>query len=122
MKNGLPNRIDTIFSSLDQVQRASAPDYLYTRIKGQLQREGSNDSTIWVLRPIPLIGTLFLFLVVNASLILSQENIDENIVTVSEGGTLKTEAEVEVPYAVAAEYSLHDNVTFYDNGREISSR
>ena len=33
-----------------------------------------------------------------------------------------TEAEVEVPYAVAAEYSLHDNVTFYDNGREISSR
>jgi uncharacterized membrane protein len=120
MKNGLPNRIDSILSSLDQVQRASAPDYLYTRIKGRLQREDSNASTIWILRPVPLIGMLLVFLVINASLIWSQKNIEENIVASSEGVAPKTE--VEVPYAVAAEYSLHDNVTFYDNGREISSR
>jgi hypothetical protein len=120
MKNGAQNRIDSILSSLDQVQRAPAPDYLYTRIKGRLQREESKDSTIWLLRPFPLIGLLLLFLVINTSLIWGYESAGANITVTSEVGAPTNE--IEVPYAVAAEYRLHDNVTFYDNGREISSR
>ncbi|MFZ9694543.1 MAG: hypothetical protein ACO3AY_01565 [Chitinophagaceae bacterium] len=119
MKNGLQNRIETILSSLDQVQRASAPDYLYTRIKGRLQSEESKNSSFWLLRPVPLIGLLSLFLIINASLILNQEL---GTFPITAGAENLAAPSTEVPYAVAAEYRLHDNVTFYDNGREISSR
>lgn len=119
MKNGTQNRIETILSSLDNVQRASAPDYLYTRIKGRLQSEELNNSSFWLLRPVPLIGLLSLFLIINASLLWNQE-LGAHPIMVSAENSAAPEA--EVPYAVAAEYRLLDNVTFYDNGREITSR
>jgi hypothetical protein len=119
MKNGAQNRIDTILSSLDQVQRATAPDYLYTRIKGRLQREESSDAPIWLLRPVPLISLLSLFVIINATLLWNQEL---GSLPITAGSESSATPEIEVPYAVAAEYRLLDNVTFYDNVREITSR
>lgn len=125
MKNGMQDRIDTILSSLDQTKRASAAEYLYTRIKGRMQEEEVATSPYWILRPVPLIAVLITFLFINAGLIWDQEKATSemakatDLTTSSEGST---SYETEVPYAVAAEYRLHDNVTFYDSGREISSR
>lgn len=120
MKNDKKDRIDTILSSLDQVQRASAPDYLYTRIRGRRQKEESTASMFWLIRPFPLIGLLLVFLFINAALIWNQVSAGQDIETIS-GGLVAPDH--EVPYAVATEYRLHDNVTFYDNNsQEISSR
>jgi hypothetical protein len=119
MKNGQPNRVDSILSSLDQVQRATAPDYLYTRIKGRIQNEEPNKATIWLLRPVPLIGMLLLFLAINTALVWNRDTYSVEAASITEAANSN---DMEVPYAVAVEYRLHDNVTFYDNGREISSR
>lgn len=131
MKNGMQDRIETILSSLDQTQRASAPAYLYTRIKGRLQNNDEYPFAFWLLRPVPLIAILMAFLFINAGLIWNQGSVSATIVTAADNPAatefsaapeMAASAETEVPYAVAAEYRLHDNVTFYDNGREISSR
>ena len=121
----MQDRIDTILSSLDQTKRASAPEYLYTRIKGRMQQKQEPSSTLWLLRPVPLITALLFFLFINAGLIWNQETINSDIAATPEITTIseaQANPETEVPYAVAAEYRLHDNLTFYDNGREISSR
>jgi hypothetical protein len=125
MKNGMQDRIETILSSLDQAQRASAPEYLYTRIRGRMQEKEVATSTYWILRPVPLIVVLTTFLFINAGLIWNQKIGTSEMTKATEitpSAEASTSFETEVPSAVAAEYRLHDNVTFYDNGREISSR
>ena len=131
MKNGMQDRIDTILSSLDHTKRASAPDYLYTRIKGRLQNGEESSFTFWLLRPVPLITILMAFLFINAGLVWKQESEGVAVAVTSNNSATpdvmaspeaSASPETEVPYAVAAEYRLHDNITFYDNGREISSR
>lgn len=121
----MQDRIDTILSSLDQAQRASAPEYLYTRIKGRMQENTGSNSTFWLLRPVPLIAVLTTFLFINAGLIWNQEKGTSELVKTTDitpSAEASTSFETEVPSAIAAEYRLHDNVSFYDNGREISSR
>lgn len=131
MKNGMHDPIDSILSSLDHTKRASAPDYLYTRIRGRLQNSQESSFTFWLLRPVPLIAVLIAFTFINASLLLNQESEVVSVAITSNNSTtsdvivspeVSTSAETEVPYAVAAEYRLHDNLTFYESGREISSR
>lgn len=126
----MQDRIETILSSLDHAHRAPAPEYLYTRIKGQMQQQPDYPA-FWLFRPVPLIAILMAFLFINAGLIWNQGSVSATIVTAvdnpaaaefSAAPEMAASAETEVPYAVAAEYRLHDNVTFYDNGREISSR
>lgn len=126
MKNGMQDRIDSILSSLDHTKRASAPEYLYTRIKGRLQNTEESPFTFWFFRPVPLIAMLITFLFINAGLIWNQEKVVSEM-AMGNDSTTSAEAspnsEAEVPSAIAAEYRLHDNITFYDNnGREISSR
>ena len=130
MKNGMQDRIDSILSSLDHAHRAPAPEYLYTRIKGQMQQQPDYPA-FWLLRPVPLIAILLVFLLINTGLVWNQESVSSIMATTADNpaaaeSTASPEtaasAETEVPYAVATESRLHDNVTFYDNGREISSR
>ena len=131
MKNGMHDPIDSILSSLDHTKRASAPPHLYTRIKGRLQNNEEYPLTFWLLRPVPLIAILLVFLLINTGLIWNQDTVSSIMATTTDNPAtpestaapeMAASAETEVPYAVAAEYRLHDNVTFYDNGREISSR
>lgn len=113
MKNETVNQIDSILSSLDQVKRASAPDYFYTRLKGRMQREAEQPVGFWLLRPVSAVTLLLFLLSINAFLLIDrqQETVDMAVISDSEYSN-----------AIASEYRLHDNLTFYENGQEIAGK
>ena len=113
MNNDTANQIDSILSSLDQVKRASAPDYFYTRLKGRMQRESEQPVGFWLLRPVSAIALLLLLLSINAFLLIDRQQETADVATVSDN---------EYSNDIASEYRLHDNLTFYENGQEIAGK
>lgn len=62
----MENREDKILDSLAGLQKASAPDYFYTRLIGRMQREEEPvRKPVLVLRPVFLSSVLAVFLMIN---------------------------------------------------------
>ena len=108
-KRNTKERVEEILSSLDASQRASAPDFFYTRLNARMENglEVSPRKTSWTLRPVYALAALALLFVLNGAILL-------------QGGE-KTEAtaensinEPETAQSIAAEYSLNDNSTIYE--------
>ena len=104
MNNERNKKIEEILSSLDDSERASAPDFFYTRLKARMERmQEKGVSKSWILRPAYALAALILLLVLNAAIILQgEEKTDNNSI-----------ADSETVQSIAAEYSLNDN-TIYD--------
>jgi hypothetical protein len=67
-------RIDRILGSLDEMQKAPAPDYFYTRLTGRMQSElEAKRKPGFVLRPVLLTAALSVVLLLNI-FFLTQEN------------------------------------------------
>lgn len=113
MNNDTAKQVDSILSSLDQVKRASAPDYFFTRLKGRMQKEAEQPIGFWLQRPVPAIALLLILLSVNAFLLIDRQQETVDVATVSDN---------EYSNAIATEYRLHDNLTFYENGQEIAGK
>jgi hypothetical protein len=105
MNNERNKKIEEILGSLDASQRASAPDYFYTRLKARMEKEqGKEARNSWILRPAYAFAALVLLLAVNAIIILQREEKVDN-----------STADNETVQSVAAEYSLNDNMTYEIN-------
>jgi hypothetical protein len=103
MNNERNNKIGDILNSLDGSQRASAPDFFYTRLKARMEREaGRNSSKSWRLRPAFALITVVLVLIVNLFLLLRKEEKEEN----------NPLADTENFQSIASEYSLNDNLAY----------
>ena len=99
------HRIDEVLNSLDGVQRASAPDFFYTRLKARLEKRLPNNyKPKWVLRPVYIFSTLLLVIAINAFVFLRNQNVTSATADNNE----------TVQQSIAAEYSLNDNNTVYD--------
>jgi len=101
------NRVNQILSSLDANQRASAPDFFYTRLKARMEKElepQNKNNKIWMLRPAYAIAALIVVLVINVAVILKEEPSTE----------INNNSDSETEQSIAAEYSLNDNNIIYD--------
>jgi hypothetical protein len=100
-------KIDEILSSLDNCQRASLPDFFYTRLKARMEKGMEVKSVTQrplVLRPIFALTALAAVIIINAFVIFQKDdksNIDNNTAL----------SEAESLQSIAAEYSLNDNNT-----------
>ena len=112
MNNEQNKKIEDILRSLDGSQRASAPDFFYTRLKAkmlarQIVGENRYDPVApksWVLRPVYAMTALVIVLLLNVAVIL-KGNSAKNDNSINDTETLQS---------IAAEYSLNDNNTLYD--------
>ena len=107
MDNQKNRMTEDILGSLDGSQRALAPEFFYTRLKGRMQREFHKDVRSGILRPAYILAGLALLLIVNTFVILqkNEENVNS---TAADNETVQTAAEY---------YSLNDN-TIYDITQE----
>ena len=107
MNNQKNRNLEDILSSLDGSQRASVPDFFYTRLKARMEKGlNRNEPKSWVLRPVYALAGFALLLIVNAVVILQKDNVntENNMETVS-------------AQTIAAEYVLNDN-SIYDLTQE----
>jgi hypothetical protein len=101
MDNQKDKRIDEILGSLDRPQRATAPDFFYTRLKARMQKESGVEPVrpkSWVLRPVIVMATLLLVLLLNAFVFIQSGNDVSNV-------------EDDSIQAIAAEYNLTDGIS-----------
>ena len=104
MNNNRNKKIEEILGSLDGTQKATAPDFFYTRLKARMEK--GLEVTIkksWVLRPAFAFAALGIVLLINAVVIFKG---DANKNTASNDS--------ETIQSIAAEYSLNDNSLVYD--------
>ena len=66
MENKDLNRADKILNSLDGLQKASAPDFFYTRLIGRMQQEIEVKRKPFLsLKPVFITASLLLVLIIN---------------------------------------------------------
>jgi hypothetical protein len=99
------NKIEDILNSLDGVQRATAPDFFYTRLKARMENNILPPTARpWILRPIYALGALAVVLLVNAAVIISRNNASDGIAN-NDNETIQS---------IAADYNLNDVSSLYD--------
>lgn len=66
------SRIDAVLNSLDGIQRAKAPDFMYTRLKGRMEQEFDQGGPLgrWLTRPVLALTIAAVILIVNATTVL----------------------------------------------------
>lgn len=97
-------RVDQILESLDASQRASVPDFFYTRLKARMQRDQEKGrSVLSVFRPAYVLAVLVIILIINISVILKGQQSTE--INMGDNDTAQS---------IAAEYSLNDNNNLFD--------
>jgi hypothetical protein len=88
------SRIDAVLNSLAGIQRAKAPDFLYTRLQGRMEREFDQGGPIgrWLTRPVLALTIAAIILIVNATTVVkmwkqntaSNNNIESGQVVAAE--------------------------------------
>ncbi len=105
-------KIDEILDSLDHCERASAPDFFYTRLKARMQGELESKSRVkkapLILRPVFALTAVVAVIVINAFVIFQNDNSNENTAL----------SEAESIQSIAADYSLNDNTILFDINQE----
>ena len=70
--NNKPLKIDAVLDSLDGIQRAKAPDFLYTRLQSRMEQEFDQGGPIgrWLTKPVLALTIAAIILFVNATTIV----------------------------------------------------
>ncbi|THU32059.1 hypothetical protein FAM09_28165 [Niastella caeni] len=65
-------RIDAVLNSLDGIQRAKAPDFLYTRLQSRMEKEFDQGGPLgrWLTRPVLALTIAAIILIANATTVL----------------------------------------------------
>ena len=66
------SRIDAVLNSLEGMQRAKAPDFLYTRLRGRMEQEFDQGGRLgrWLTRPVLALTIAAIILIINATTVL----------------------------------------------------
>ena len=99
MNNEQNKKVEEILGSLDGMQRSTAPDFFYTRLKARMEK-GYESATpkSWILRPAYALSALLVIVLVNAAVILGRTETKQT-----------NFAETDTLQSIAAEYRLNDN-------------
>ena len=79
-----PQKIDELLSGLDGVQRAKAPAFFYTRLRGRMERELENAGGPLVrllTKPVLTLTLAAIVLVLNATTVLEMWQQDKTVAT-----------------------------------------
>ena len=99
----LHQKIEESLSSLDGVQRAAAPDFFYTRLNARMEKELTIPAWIPFGKPVWLIATLLVFLVLNTMMIKQTKLSKTSGSNANSGSSLQS---------FAAEYELSSTVNY----------
>jgi hypothetical protein len=99
----LHNKMEETLSSLDGIQRAAAPDFFYTRLSARMEKELTTPAWIPFGKPVWLIATLLVFLVLNTMMIKQTKLSKSNGSVTNTGSSLQS---------FAAEYELSNTVNY----------
>lgn|SRR5688572_27801976 len=66
------SRVDAVLNSLQGIQRAKAPDFLYTRLKSRMEQEFDQGGPLgrWLTRPVLALTIAAIVLIINATTVL----------------------------------------------------
>lgn len=102
MKPDYNKKTEEILNSLDNIHKAAAPDFFYTRLRARMEKESEVPATRpWMLKPVYTFAALVIVLVVNALVLFMKNDAKQTTTTVDPMQT------------IAAEYNLNDN-SLYD--------
>ena len=96
MENKDFNREDRILNSLSGLQKATAPDFFYTRLIGRMQNEIEvKRKPFFVLRPVFVTASLLIVLIVNVISIgqLDKQPVQKDMVHSNKPATVESFAE-----------------------------
>lgn len=99
----LHKNIEQDLASLDGMKRAAAPDFFYTRLQARMENELTTPAWIPFGKPVWLIATLLVFLVLNTMMIKQTKLSKTNTSSEREGSSLQS---------FAAEYELSSTVNY----------
>ena len=102
MKPDRNKKIEEILGSLDNCQRATVPDFFYTRLKAKMEsRESAVSRKPLILRPVFALTALALVLILNAFVIFQRNNTNSSEATAI--------TDTDVLQSMAVEYRLNEN-------------
>lgn len=103
------SRIDAVLNSLEGMQRAKAPEFLYTRLKGRMEQEFDQGGPLgrWLTRPVLALTIAAIILIINAT----------TVVKMWESNTAPN-SNVESGHLVAAEYPAGVYPVYNENSLE----
>ena len=99
-------RNEQILNSLDGCQRASVPDFFYTRLKARMEKEVIVPARPSILRPAYILAGLIVILFINIAVVLMSGQQTETTTATTETETTQQ--------TLASEYSLNDNYLTYE--------
>ncbi|MBS1759015.1 MAG: hypothetical protein JST23_02735 [Bacteroidetes bacterium] len=101
-------KLEEILNSLDGVQKTSAPDFFYTRLKARMERgtERLTQKRSWYLQPIYIAAILLFVIAANAFVYMnSKRSTQEN--------TAKVDHNEMIQLTVASDFNQSDNSFTY---------
>ncbi|HEX6427960.1 MAG TPA: hypothetical protein VF008_09755 [Niastella sp.] len=103
------SRVDAVLNSLDGMQRAKAPDFLYTRLKGRMEQEFDQGGPLgrWLTRPVLALTIAAIVLILNATTVLKMWEQNTSTNSTNESGQI-----------VAAEYPAGIYPVYNENSLE----
>lgn len=65
-------RIDEVMNSLEGMQRAKAPDFMYTRLQARMEKEFDQGGPLgrWLTKPVLALSIAAVILIINATTVL----------------------------------------------------
>ena len=104
-------QIDEILSGLDGVQRASAPEFFYTRLKARMEKGFEPLATRKRgLYPVYALAAVILIMFINAAILVTKQN--------GAGTDTASVNETETLQSIAAEYNINDVSSLYELNEE----
>ncbi len=104
------SRIDAVLNSLDGMQRAKAPDFLYTRLQGRMEQEFDQGGPLgrWLTKPVLALTIAAIILIANATTVLKmwEQNTATSNVNNESGQIVAAEYPAGGVYPVYNENSL----------------
>lgn len=100
MKENINKKIDDALNSLEGIRKAPAPPFFFTRLEARMQRAKSvweNISSV-ISKPVFAFATICLVIMLNAFVIFSSVNTDENAASQSELATVDEYSQLNTPF------------------------
>lgn len=101
MDNKKNKTTEEVLSSLDDIKKATMPDFFYTRLKARMEKGYEPVAKkSWIFRPVYAVAALLLVLFINAAVIFKNKETKEGV-----------NPEIESLQSIAAEYNLNETIT-----------
>jgi hypothetical protein len=101
------SRIDAVLDSLEGIQRAKAPDFMYTRLKGRMEQEFDQGGPLgrWLTKPVLALTIAAIILIANATTVVKMWEQNTHSTNIESGQIVAAEYPAGV-YPVYNENSL----------------